>query len=96
MNFLDIGFSEILLILVVALIVFGPGKMLEIARMMGRAVRTLRKITSDLTTAVTKELNTETDGRQSQSRVNSGDKTKASADAGTTESSSLETPSPRG
>ena len=95
MNFFDIGFLEILLILVIALIIFGPGKLPEIARMMGRAVRTLRKATFDLTTVVTKELSTEEKDRPPQSRTNSGDKTKASSDVGTAESSGIETTNPR-
>ncbi len=95
MNFFDIGFLEILLILVIALIIFGPGKLPEIARMMGRAVRTLRKTTFDLTTAVTKELNTEEKDRPSQSRAKSGDKTKASSDVGTAESNGIEMTNPR-
>jgi Tat protein translocase TatB subunit len=95
MNFFGMGFLEILLILVIALIIFGPGKLPEIARMMGRAVRTLRKATFDLTTAVTKELSTEEKNRPSQSRANSGNRTKASSDVGTTESNGTEMTSPR-
>ena len=83
MNFFGIGFLEILLILVIALIIFGPGKLPEIARMMGRAVRILRKATFDLTTAVTKELSMEEKDRPSQSRANSDNKTKESSDVGT-------------
>jgi len=95
MDFFGIGFLEILLILVIALIIFGPGRLPEIARMMGKAVRTLRKASFDLTTAVTKELSTEEKDRPSQSRANSGDKTKASSDVGTAESSGIEMTSPR-
>ncbi len=53
------GFGEILLILIVALIIFGPGKIPEIAQTLGKTVRAFRKATPDLTTAVTKELSTE-------------------------------------
>ena len=58
MNFFDIGALEILLILVVALIIWGPEKIPEIARTLGKTVRALRKATFDLTAAVTKELET--------------------------------------
>ena len=56
MDFFGIGPMEILLILLIALIIFGPGKLPEIGRTIGRATRTLKKATFDLTTQVTKEL----------------------------------------
>ena len=95
MGFFGIGTWEILLILVVALIIWGPGKLPEIARTMGRAVRTLRKATSDLSTAVTKELDMEEKDRSSQPRASSDDKVKELSDADTAESSGTERASPR-
>jgi len=59
MDFFGIGMGEILLILVIALIIWGPGRIVEIGRTLGKLVRTLRKATSDLTTQVTKELDKE-------------------------------------
>ena len=56
MGFWGIGTGEILLILVLALIIWGPGKLPEIARTLGKTVRTLKKATFDLTTTVTKEI----------------------------------------
>jgi Tat protein translocase TatB subunit len=56
MDFFGIGGWEILLILIVALIIMGPGKIPEIARTMGRTVRAIRKASAELTTAVTREL----------------------------------------
>ncbi|MFC2066275.1 twin-arginine translocase TatA/TatE family subunit [Chloroflexota bacterium] len=56
MGFFGIGTWEVLLILVVALIIFGPGRLPEIARTLGKTVRTLKKASFDLTTAVTKEI----------------------------------------
>lgn len=58
-DFFGIGGWEILLVLVIALIVLGPGKMVEISRTLGKIVHALRKATFDLTTQVTKELETE-------------------------------------
>ncbi len=81
MDLFGMGFGEILLILIVALIIFGPGKIPEIARTLGKTMRAFRKATSDLTTAVTKELSTEEKDRPPQSEANSGDKAKASSDA---------------
>src|SRR4030042_319145 len=58
MDFLGIGPGEILLILILALVIFGPGKLTEIARTLGKTVRAIRKASSDLTTTVTRELET--------------------------------------
>ena len=73
MGFFGIGTWEILLILVVALIIWGPGKLPEIARTMGKTVRALKKASFDLTTAVTKEIE-ENDHPASQSKGNPSDK----------------------
>jgi len=56
MGFLDIGPLELLLILAIALIIFGPGKIPEIAQKLGTMMRTLRKASYDLTSAVSKEV----------------------------------------
>ena len=44
----DIGFSELLVILVVALIVLGPKKLPEVARSLGRGLAELRRTSEDL------------------------------------------------
>ncbi len=56
MDFFGMGIGEILLILLIALIVWGPGKIAKIGRTLGKLVRTLRKATFDLTAQVTKEI----------------------------------------
>ncbi len=56
MNILGIGGWEILAILVIALIVLGPGRVTEVGRTLGKTVRTLKKASSDLTAQVTREL----------------------------------------
>ncbi len=66
MNLLSIGMGEVFLILVVALIIWGPGRIVEIGRTLGRIVRTLKKATFDLTTQVTKELEREEKDHPSQ------------------------------
>lgn len=43
-----LGFQEVLLILFIALIVVGPGKLPELARALGRGLAEFRKATSDL------------------------------------------------
>jgi len=60
MGFLGIGTWEVLLILVVALVIWGPGRLPEIARTMGKTVRALKKASFDLTSIVTKEIEKET------------------------------------
>ena len=56
MDFLGIGPWEILLILILALILVGPGKITEVAKTMGRTIRAIKKASSDLTATVTREL----------------------------------------
>jgi len=55
MDFFGIGIGEVLLVLVVVLIIWGPGRMVEVGRTLGKWVHTLRKAASDLTEQVTKE-----------------------------------------
>ena len=82
MDFFGMGMGEILLILVVALIIWGPGKIPEIARTLGRIVYTLRKASFDLTTEVTKEIERGEKDPPSPSKENSRDKTEESSKAG--------------
>ncbi len=74
MDFFGIGAGEVLLILVVALIVWGPGRIVEISRTMGKMVRTIRKATFDLTAEVTKELDREQKDHPPQPKEKTGDK----------------------
>jgi sec-independent protein translocase protein TatA len=64
---LSVGFGEVLLILIVALIIWGPGKLPEIARTLGKMTRALKKASFDLTTAVTREIEKETEARNTES-----------------------------
>ena len=59
MDFFGMGWMEVLLILIIALLIWGPGKLPEIARTMGRMVATLRRASNDLTTQVRRELEME-------------------------------------
>ena len=56
MGFLGIGPWEILLIVILALIILGPSKLTDFTRTLGKTVRAIRKYSTDLTTAVTREL----------------------------------------
>lgn len=55
-DFFGLGFGEVVLIIVIALIVLGPEKVPEIARGLGRMVRTFRQAASGFTSTITKEL----------------------------------------
>ena len=48
--------GEILIVIVVALIIWGPGRIVDISRTLGKTMRTLKKASFDLTAQVTKEL----------------------------------------
>jgi TatA/E family protein of Tat protein translocase len=68
MNFFDIGPLEILLILVIALIVFGPDKLPQIAASIGKGIRKLKEATTELSkefqeaAGEVKDAGKETDG----------------------------------
>ena len=81
MDFFGMGMGEILLILVIALIVLGPGRVVQVGRTMGKAARTLRKVSSDLTTQMSRELEGEEKDRSPHSGTSNGTKTKEPIDA---------------
>ena len=54
--FSGIGIWEVLLIIVVILVVLGPQRVPEMARKLGQIIRTVRRASTDLSTAVTREL----------------------------------------
>ncbi|MEK7700856.1 MAG: twin-arginine translocase TatA/TatE family subunit [candidate division NC10 bacterium] len=53
----DIGLQEMLLIGVIALLVFGPGKLPELGRMVGRAMREFRRASDEFRQTVETNLN---------------------------------------
>ena len=59
MDFFGIGFGELLLVLILALIIWGPRRLPEIARTLGKVARTLKKASSNLTTEITKGIEDE-------------------------------------
>lgn len=95
MDFFGMGIGEIILVLLVALIIWGPGRIGEIGRTMGRIVNTLKKASFDLTKQISRELEDEEKHFSSQSKANSGDKTEESTDADKAESNGTETTSPK-
>ena len=59
MDFLGIGGGEILIVILVAILLWGPGRIVEIARGLGKIIHDLKNTTSELTTQISKELEEE-------------------------------------
>ncbi len=55
MGFGGIGFSEILIILVVALLVVGPGRTISMAKTAGKMMGEVRRAMTDLTNSIEEE-----------------------------------------
>jgi Tat protein translocase TatB subunit len=55
-DFFGIGGGELLVILIVALLIWGPEKLVNVARTMGETVAAFRKAANDLTTQMTQEV----------------------------------------
>jgi len=63
MDFLGIGLPEIIFILVIAFVIFGPRRIVEISQRAGKIVRNLSKDASDIQSRLSKELEGEKPGR---------------------------------
>ena len=63
MGFLDIGPLELILIMVVAFLIFGPSKAIEVSRSLGKGVREFRKYSTAMTKDFRGELMKEVEGR---------------------------------
>ncbi|CAH0216250.1 Sec-independent protein translocase protein TatAd [Peribacillus frigoritolerans] len=57
----NIGIPGLILVLIIALIIFGPSKLPEIGRSFGSTLREFKKSTRDL---VTDDMNTETSNKK--------------------------------
>jgi TatA/E family protein of Tat protein translocase len=55
----DIGTGELLVIFVLALLVFGPRKLPELGKSLGRAINEFKKASSDLRSRIEEEIETE-------------------------------------
>jgi len=67
----SIGTSELILIGLIALIIFGPRKLPELARKLGKAMNEFRRTTDDFKKTWEQEVNFETEGNSNEGRLNS-------------------------
>jgi len=95
MDFFGMGIGEIVLILVVALLIWGPGRIVEIGRTLGKLTSTLRRASTDLTTQITREIEGEEKHPPPQSKASRSNKTEETTDADTVEPTDTEMTSPR-
>lgn len=59
MDFVGIGFWEIVFVLVIGLLVVGPRRLPEVASMLGAAMRRLTSATSEISRSITAEVERE-------------------------------------
>lgn len=52
----NIGFPELLIILAIALLIFGPKKLPEVSRSIGRAVREFRRASDEIKDKIEQEI----------------------------------------
>ncbi|MGI5875704.1 MAG: TatA/E family twin arginine-targeting protein translocase [Dethiobacteria bacterium] len=64
-----IGIPELVLILGIALIVFGPRKLPEIGRSLGRGLREFRQATQEVSNEVTRSINFDDEGKKEDEKV---------------------------
>jgi sec-independent protein translocase protein TatA len=67
-----IGWPELIILLVVVLIIFGPGKLPDIGNAIGRGVREFRKASSDLEESIRGETKPAQPGNGSASASTTG------------------------
>ena len=62
----NIGFSELIIIFMVVLLLFGAKRLPELARSMGKALREFKKASSELSDEISKEQKDETPSIQKE------------------------------
>lgn len=82
MNFLGIGPGELLLIFVLALIIFGPRRLPEIGRSLGKSIREFRQASQELTEQFRDELEAASDELGAASEALKGEKTEGGRESG--------------
>lgn len=89
------GTGEILLILLVALLVWGPGRIVEVGRTLGKVMGTLKKASFDLTTQITRELEEEKHKDSSPKPKTNDENTSQATKSTATQSSDTKPVSPK-
>ncbi len=69
-----IGVPELILILIIALVIFGPSKLPELGKALGKGIKEFKKASSEITEEVKKEIET----KETQESKNSSSPTKKS------------------
>jgi sec-independent protein translocase protein TatA len=84
---LDIGIQELLVIMVLALLIFGPDKLPELGRRLGRAMREFRRASDEFRSTVEQnlQLNADLDASPPSTSAAAPEAVTASADAVTTD-----------
>lgn len=65
MAMFNVGMTELILILVIALVVFGPGKLPEVGKALGRGIQEFRNATTSAKEEI-KELKNEVKGEETK------------------------------
>jgi sec-independent protein translocase protein TatA len=73
MNFFGIGLPETIVILTVALLVFGPKKLPEIGRSLGKAIRGFQEASGEFQAEFKKEVNAIESAVQTTAKIESVD-----------------------
>lgn len=80
--FLDISFGEIFIIVAVIFIVFGPQKIPEIARKLGKGMQEVKKASTEIQREINRETNQYKTDLDMERMVNETDKSEKAKDTG--------------
>ena len=64
-----IGFQELVLILIIALLVFGPKKLPELGRSLGKTLAEFRRASNDIKQSIERELEEKPDDSQQNAKT---------------------------
>jgi len=82
LNFLGIGPGELLFILILALIIFGPRRLPEIGRSLGKSIREFRQASQELTEQFRDELQAASEELEATSEAIRGEQSGGGGESG--------------